>query len=155
MDVAEAPESLVVSGVPTAVPVYNISTYRLPGRRRSWPRSSRGVMALSEVLPHRHADKNEAQICSIVHVGLLTIISTSIFCKDQMLRSVKQRFMRPAGGNTKRKKYLGTRVGTHDLILSDKLEKGTPQSPSTIRTLQLASQLGVQPALENFKNSSS
>ena len=63
-------------------------------------------------------------------------------------------FIRPAGGNTKRKKYLGTRVGTHDLIFSDKLEKGTPQSPSTIRTLRLASQLGVQPALENFKISS-
>ena len=133
-----------------AVPVYNVSTYRLPRSRRSWPRSPRGAMVLSEVFPRRHAGKKKAQTCSIVHIGLLTIISTSIVCKEQMLRSAKQRFMRPAGGNTKRKK-ISVRGSEHDLIFSDKLEKGTPQSPSTIRTLRLASQLGVQRALENFK----
>ena len=51
-------------------------------------------------------------------------------------------------------KKISVRRSEHDLIFSDKLEKGTPQSPSTIRTLRLASQLGVQPALDNFKNSS-
>ena len=146
------PESVVISGVPTAVPVYNVSTYRLPRSRRSWPRSPRGAMVLSEVFPHRHAGKKSTNMFNCSYWTLDNNFNFNPLQRSDV--AICETAFHETRWRKHEEKKISVRGSEHDLIFSDKLEKGTPQSPSTIRTLRLASQLGVQPALENFKISS-